>query len=671
MSVTIINDYLKLSASSNSVSSEKLPSQRPNNFFSITKHIFCIFALAIVPPLFIYDHHLISGLLLMLATGIHALNTPLKHFLNVSLLALLWIVAFTIVYQESATTSANHVITFVSISVISLISYLFRSLRELKNDQQQQAYLHDSLGELCNALLRSNRDCIKLLNPQGVLLQINNMGLSLLEANDKTQVLDKNWLEFFSGKDHSLAKQAWQQALDKGFGEFVGFCPTLNGHERYWHNSIAPVYNRCGSISHVLVASRNITESVQNNLRITESNDELNSLLDSLGGPFLSINQASKITYSNLEAKRQFESTSRKLEGQNIEQTLPDFMSKHIATWLQNASEKEYTSRHRAHDEETGSWYELEITPKRNGVNLLILDITNQTKEELIRHQEHTQCELFQELEGYGGWEYSIDDKHLAFAPQALSILGISENKNLDHSKLMRELMTPTDRLKLTRALLSVSLDNIKASLSSNIETMKGDKISIRLSLRSIRDRMGRSIKVIGTIQDITIQKARESYLKEAESFVRGIIDALPSQVCVIDKNGLILKVNRAWLTHANKADADPLSLSHGQNYLTVCEQSAENNCEDASAVLKGIRQVIAGQLTQFDYQYSMGTPSGICWYNMKVNPITNDSALHKTNSYVIAHEDITERQTLILDNETKQDRLRLAYEGTNDGLWD
>jgi DNA-binding CsgD family transcriptional regulator len=71
---------------------------------------------------------------------------------------------------------------------------------------------------------------------------------------------------------------------------------------------------------------------------------------------------------------------------------------------------------------------------------------------------------------------------------------------------------------------------------------------------------------------------------------------------------------------------------------VALCEAASGSGARDAHNVAKGIRQVIAGQLEEFIYDYPCHSPSGKHWYYMRAIRTAGDKPLR----VVVSHEDIT-----------------------------
>ncbi|ELZ57524.1 MULTISPECIES: PAS domain-containing sensor histidine kinase [unclassified Haloferax] len=129
-------------------------------------------------------------------------------------------------------------------------------------------------------------------------------------------------------------------------------------------------------------------------------------------------------------------------------------------------------------------------------------------------------------------------------------------------------------------------------------------------------------------------------------------LDALPTQLAILDEDGVIVYTNRAWQEFGNEHGYQGDSSSVGMNYFGVCDLSAD---ADATTASEGIRAVIDGDRDEFSFEYPCETPEERLWFTMRATRFTDDG-----ETYVqIAHLDITDRKRAELEAEEKAERLR------------
>ncbi len=175
-----------------------------------------------------------------------------------------------------------------------------------------------------------------------------------------------------------------------------------------------------------------------------------------------------------------------------------------------------------------------------------------------------------------------------------------------------------------------------------------------------LNDQEGKPYALCGLTTDITDRKMAEAALLSSEIFTSGILNSLSAHICVLDKDGVVLRTNDAWnqFARCNSNRVVP-SIEVGQNYLDLCRQAMAGGQSTVQIILEGIEAVLAGSEPSFTQEYGYDSPDEERWFVMRVTP------LKETRGVVISHTDISARvrmeQTLeehVLQLSEKQDEL-------------
>lgn len=122
----------------------------------------------------------------------------------------------------------------------------------------------------------------------------------------------------------------------------------------------------------------------------------------------------------------------------------------------------------------------------------------------------------------------------------------------------------------------------------------------------------------------------------------QAILDAIPSQIAVLNHDGIIVAVNAAWCEFADGNREIPGALSRykqiGANYLAVIRSRHGLLPEAASELEKGIRAVLERQSPGFALDCSCRSPDGGQWFALSVSPFA-------ARGVVITHVDISARK--------------------------
>jgi two-component system, chemotaxis family, CheB/CheR fusion protein len=96
----------------------------------------------------------------------------------------------------------------------------------------------------------------------------------------------------------------------------------------------------------------------------------------------------------------------------------------------------------------------------------------------------------------------------------------------------------------------------------------------------------------------------------------------------VLDRNGVILLVNRAWKEFAERNGApDMLGCGRGTSYLTVCRKSALSD-DLAQRALRGLTAVLTGSQSAFALEYPCHTPEEKAWFRMRAAQVDDRRVL-------------------------------------------
>jgi len=103
------------------------------------------------------------------------------------------------------------------------------------------------------------------------------------------------------------------------------------------------------------------------------------------------------------------------------------------------------------------------------------------------------------------------------------------------------------------------------------------------------------------------------------------VLDALTSQICVIDRDGLIVAVNRAWKKFGAENASQPCHSDIGTNYVAICKNARGLGAVEADDFAKGVRAVLEGETDLFQMEYPCHSPAKSRWFLGRVSERVND----------------------------------------------
>ncbi len=132
-----------------------------------------------------------------------------------------------------------------------------RNITEQKKAEQALAESENRL----RGIIQTDPECIKLLNREGIILEMNPAGLAMIEAENAEQVIGQNAFNIIFPEYRGAFKKLVANVF-KGSEEKLTFrIKGLKGRELWMETHCVPFRNTTGDITAMLSVTRDITES--------------------------------------------------------------------------------------------------------------------------------------------------------------------------------------------------------------------------------------------------------------------------------------------------------------------------------------------------------------------------------------------------------------------------
>jgi PAS domain S-box-containing protein len=142
---------------------------------------------------------------------------------------------------------------------------------------------------------------------------------------------------------------------------------------------------------------------------------------------------------------------------------------------------------------------------------------------------------------------------------------------------------------------------------------------------------------------------------------VDGLLDAMPQSIAMLDSEGRITRVNRAWRGIASQHG----SLHLGTSYLDVCDRSRGEAEADAKVVATGLRRVLRGESREFSHEYACAIPMvGTRWFTVQAIAVEDGAT---SDRVMVTHTDVTDLLRARHEAEAGQTTLSLLVEAVTD----
>jgi len=154
--------------------------------------------------------------------------------------------------------------------------------------------------------------------------------------------------------------------------------------------------------------------------------------------------------------------------------------------------------------------------------------------------------------------------------------------------------------------------------------------------------------------------------LKDSESFAKGILSSLSSQIAVINSNGIIISTNDAWNNYSNDDGKKiPELTGVGLNYFDTFNIAIKNGDIYSQKALIGIKSVLNNELKRFELEYPFHSELEDQWFLLSVSGFEGSD-----KKAVISHIDITERKKIEQKIKNSEERYRHLFERNLAGVY-
>ncbi len=234
----------------------------------------------------------------------------------------------------------------------------------------------------------------------------------------------------------------------------------------------------------------------------------------------------------------------------------------------------------------------------------------------------------------------------ITFNSKALKYSFFSKGQKIEAGRSVYDFMSPS-RKKVFEGIIFRVLNGESIQYDSSFK-MDNDSITwIDFSVTPvIADNQVQGICVTG--RDITRRKMAEEELKknyfEKQSLAERmstILNALPAYVALLNEDGVIVDVNKAWQSFEDSNGFIGNNYAIGDNYVSFALHAKGVEKEDGLLVGKGILSVLKKMVPGFTYDYAYHSAAGKTWFRMVVTPLQEKEKA----GVVVMHINITEQK--------------------------
>jgi PAS domain S-box-containing protein len=272
----------------------------------------------------------------------------------------------------------------------------------------------------------------------------------------------------------------------------------------------------------------------------------------------------------------------------------------------------------------------------------------------------HAQYRAVLEFAPYCMGELDVSGQLLTLNRAGRRALGLPDAVPLENQFLL-DIVDPRDRESVARDFQKV-LDGTAASAS--FLACNGRYYVVQFTPIFENQRVER---IVCIAEDTTDWRLAEENRQTDREVFRSVLNRLAAPIVVIDREGVVIMTNVAWLNRpcclAGTGSALP-EIGIGDHFLKILGQSSRSSHEQKQSITDGIARVLSGESSVFHYEYHCQVDDRTYWYLMQVTPLGPP-----TGGAVLAHWPVTELKQAERALRSRESRLSAVLETAAEGV--
>lgn len=589
------------------------------------------------------DLHFIG--MLAWTTAIVMMGFALRGFYAVGVivtLALSGVMLWRFMLGQAAILSGAEQMALILLTVLAAIIGRLIAREIKQRDHIGNAKLQlDVFATTIESIFEASKDCIKVLGTDGTILSINSCGVKLSGAESAEQMLGRSWFSLWGAEQQKLLASAWHQVLTRGYAQFEGSCRILTGERRTWHNTFTLVRTPEQSQTHVICISCDVTENINLQQTLNTGVAQLSGLLNNIHDVSFALDSNWIISFANQRAEQLCEQVGRaNAVGRSLWEIFPIQQAEPAAILIRRAMEEKVAQHCEYFFAQQQIWLSIEAFPFANGINILACDITQLKQSQKVAAEETARLQVAQDIAGFGDWGFDYNHGSMNFSPRAVAMLEMQDCPQHEYKKYLLEKLDSRDRMSLVQAIINCTEAEPTMDLILRLPAQNGTQKHLHWIGRLLTDERGNAARMLGAIQDISEHLNVQHALEKAHGLVHDLVDALPQQILVIDREGRLVVANKTWLEarkqHYRNDDAP-------KNFFELGDAEGDKHSVTTKAQ-QVARAILNGTEDHVEYEYTVDAGSRRGHFLVQARALRNDSEL----LVVLVHQEISSLKRLI-----------------------
>ncbi|HET8865800.1 MAG TPA: PAS domain S-box protein [Gracilimonas sp.] len=453
----------------------------------------------------------------------------------------------------------------------------------------------------------------------GVLTYVSPQSIDFLGYTSKKAMRD--WTDFIT--DHPINKKGealTHKAIETGEVQeaYELQLKTASGNIIWVEVNEAPLL-RDGKVTGIVGSLTDITERKKAHLSLKKAFEEKESILESIGDGFFTVNKNWIVTYWNRAAERLLHTPKQTILGNNLWDIFEDAVDLISYTNYHRALHEGKSIDFEDYYPTLDKWFDISAYPSEEGLSVFFKDITDRKKNEEEIRRINERFEKVTKATNDAIWDFDVSEDTLFWGKGFEKLFGYDLNEINPSFEFLISLIHPGDRSRVVQKIEQKMADSSISDWYEEYRFLRNDGSYAHVIDRAIfiRNKKGKVIRVVGAMTDLTKQKEYEESLQRLNAELQqraaelAISNAELEQFAYVASHDLQepLRMITSFLTQLDKKYSDKLDTKANE-YINFAVEGAQR-----------MRQIILDLLN-----YSRLHQEDIQRENVDLNKILNDA---------------------------------------------
>jgi PAS domain S-box-containing protein len=279
-----------------------------------------------------------------------------------------------------------------------------------------------------------------------------------------------------------------------------------------------------------------------------------------------------------------------------------------------------------------------------------------------LRKSEDSLAEA-QKIAGIGNWDLDVLKNTLIWSDEIYHIFGHKPQELGASRESFMNSVHPDDRVFVARSFEKALNDAVPYSIDHRIVLPDGTQRVVHEQAKIIKDETGNSVRIVGTVQDITESKMAEAKLRASEERWKFALEGAGDGVWDLEIPTREVRFSQRWKEMLGYAESEIADRFEQWEKLV--------HSEDLSGALAIFQACIEGRIPTYVIEHRLRCKDGSYKWILARGMIVSRDAAGQPLRMVGTHTDITERkqaeETLLQSESTIRKKLTAITEPEGD----